>query len=108
MRGLNREVSALFPGQIQSIQRGESGLQLSLSDAPNANPGPAIVLEVRKNGDSREIITFSGQTIDIMGHRVIVHTRDDGRISLKGPDIEWLSDSLKSPLPDLHIRARLI
>ncbi|MEI6175256.1 MAG: hypothetical protein WCS43_00070 [Verrucomicrobiota bacterium] len=103
-----REISALFPGQIQSIQRDASGLQLSLADAPTTNPGPAVVLNIGKNGDSREIITFSGQTIEIMGYSLTVHTSKDGRIILKGTDIEWLSDSQKNPLPDLHIRARLI
>jgi hypothetical protein len=103
-----REISALFPGQIQSIQRDASGLQLSLADAPTTNPGPAVVLNIGKNGDSREIITFSGQTIEIMGYSLTVHTCKDGRIILKGTGIEWLSDSLKNPLPDLHIRARLI
>jgi hypothetical protein len=103
-----REISALFPGQIQSIQRDASGLQLSLADTPTGNLGPAVVLDIRKNGDSREIITFSGQTIEIMGHSVTVRTLSDGRIILKGQDIEWLSGSLKNPLPDLHIRARSI
>lgn len=103
-----REISALFPGQIQSIQRDASGLQLSLAEAPTGNLGPAVVLDIRKDGESREIITFNGQTIEIMGHTVTVRTRSDGRIILKGPDIEWLSGSLDDALPDLHIRARFI
>jgi hypothetical protein len=43
-----------------------------------------------------------------MGHSVTIHTSDDGRIILKGSDIEWLSDSPEHLLPDLHIRARII
>jgi hypothetical protein len=102
-----REVSALFPGQIRSIQRDASGLQLSLADAPSANQGRAVVLEIRKNGDSREIISFSGQTIEFMGHSVTIHTSEDGSIRLKGPDIEWLSDRPPPSLAGLQIHARL-
>lgn len=103
-----REISSLFPGQIQAIERDASGLQLSLADTPTANTGPAVVLEIRNNGDSREIITFSGQTITIMGHSVTIHTSHDGRIILKGPDIEWMSGKPNSTLPNLRIFARLI
>lgn len=103
-----REISSLFPGQIRAIERDESGLQLSLADTPTANSGPAVVLEIRNNGDSREIITFSGQTITIMGHSVTIHTSHDGRIILKGPDIEWMSGKANSTLPNLRIIARLI
>jgi len=103
-----KEISAVFPGQIQSILRDESGLQLSLADAPRADPGQAVVLEIQRNGDSREIISFSGQTVEIMGRKVTIHTSADGHIHLKGPGMEWLSERPKRPLPDLKIRARLI
>lgn len=101
-----REVSALFPGQIQSIQRDASGLQLSLADAPGVDSAQAVVLEIHNNGDLKEIITFQGQTIKIMGHNVTIQINKNGDILLKGDNIEWKSSQPTSPFPDLKILAR--
>jgi cytochrome c-type biogenesis protein CcmE len=101
-----REVSVLFPGQIQSIQRDASGLHLSLADSPSVDSAQAVVLEIQKNGDVKEIITFQGQTIQIMGHNVTIHINGNGDIQLKGKNIEWMSSDPTSPLPDLKILAR--
>lgn len=103
-----REVSALFPGQIQAIQRDASGLQLSLADAPGVDSAQPVVLEIHNNGASREIITFSGQTIDIMGRSVTIHADPVRGVVLKGPDFDWSSTHSGSPLPDFTIRARTI
>ena len=103
-----QEVSAVFPGLIKSIQQDKSGLQLSLAEVPNANQGLAVVLDIQRNGDSREIITFSGQTVEIMGRQVTIYATKDGQIHLKGQGIDWLSQSPTRQMPNLQIRARLI
>jgi hypothetical protein len=103
-----REVSALFPGQIQAIERDASGLQLSLADSPGVDTAQPVVLEISNNGDTREIITFSGQTIEIMGRSVTIHADPVRGIVLKGPDFDWSSTHSGSPLPDFTIRARAI
>ncbi len=80
-----REVSALFPGQIRSIHRDETGLHLTLSETPNVESTMAIVIEI--DGTS-EIITFSGQTIEIMGQNVTVLADPERGILLNGQGIE--------------------
>ena len=84
-----REVSALFPGQIRAIHRDASGLHLTLSESPDVDSTTAVVIEIGDNGDSREIITFSGQTIDLMGRSVTVHADPNRGILLNGQAIEW-------------------
>ena len=84
-----REVSALFPGQILAIHRDETGLRLTLSETPNVDSTMAIVIDIGASGDSREIITFSGQTIEIMGRSVTVQADPERGILLNGHDIEW-------------------
>lgn len=102
------EVSAVFPGQIKSILRDASGLTLTLADTPSNDQGPAVVLEIERGGETREIITFSGQTVEILGHQVTIHTSEDGNVQLKGHGIDWGHRLPARPLPDLQIRARII
>jgi hypothetical protein len=81
-----REVSTLFPGQIQAIHRDATGLHLTLSETPNVDDTMAIVIEIGNNG---QIITFSGQTIEIMGRNVTVNADPTRGILLNGQNIEW-------------------
>lgn len=83
-----REVSALFPGQIRAIHRDESGLHLTLSETPNVVSTMAIVIEIGGKKGSREIITFSGQSVEIMGQSVTVQADAEGGILLNGQAIE--------------------
>jgi hypothetical protein len=90
-----RQVSALFPGQIRAIHRDATGLHLTLSEAPNVDSTMAVVIEI---GNSREIITFSGQTIEIMGESVTVHADPEQGILLNGKGIEWWNTQHSSHL----------
>lgn len=86
------EVSALFPGQIRAIHRDESGLHLTLSDTPSATPTQALVIEIADGKSGREIITFSGQSVEIMGQLVTVHADADGAVFLNGQAVERWND----------------
>jgi len=93
-----REVSAVFPGQIRAIHRDETGLHLTLSETPNVDSTMAIVIDIGDNGESREIITFSGQTIEIMGQSVTIHADPERGILLNGQGIEWWNSQHASHL----------
>jgi hypothetical protein len=97
-----REVSALFPGQIRAIHRDGTGLHLTLSESPDVDSTMAVVIEIGDNGDSRQIITFSGQTIEIMGRSVTVDADPNRGILLNGQDIEWWNTQHS---PQLSIRS---
>lgn len=101
------EVRSLFHDQIQSIQRDESGLHLTLTETPISDTSQAVVLEIRRNGDFAEIITFTGQTIEILGQPVTVHADQDGKIQLKKSDGTPIDQS-DDALAKLHINARFI
>lgn len=83
-----REVSALFPGQIRAIHRDQNGLHLTLSETPDVVSTMAIVIEIGGKEGSREIITFSGQRVEIMGQSVTVQADAEGGILLNGQAIE--------------------
>ncbi len=101
-----REVSALFPNQVRSIVKDESGLQMILADEPNIEPTPALVLKICDARSCREIITFSGQNIEIAGHEVTVKAKNGGRVILDGGKFLWSSDLKKQPGSDIHIESR--
>lgn len=101
-----REVSALFPNQVRSIVRDESGLQMSLADEPDVKPTQALVLKVCEPRGCKEIITFSGQNIEVAGHPVTVRTENGDRVILDGGRFLWSSDLKENPAPGIHIESR--
>lgn len=101
-----REVSALFPNQVRSIVRDESGLQMTLADEPDVKPTQALVLKVCEPRGCKEIITFSGQNIEVAGHTVTVRTENGGRVILDGERFLWSSDLKGNPAPGVHIESR--
>ncbi len=101
-----REVSALFPNQVRSIVKDESGLQMTLADKPEVKPTQALVLKICEARGCHEIITFSGQSIEVAGHQVTVRTESGGRVTLDGERFLWSSDLKTSPAPGIHIESR--
>lgn len=100
-----KEVAAVFPGQLQSIQRDASGLKITLSETPTVETTEGILIVVKHENEVKEIITFNGQTVDILGHMVTVDATKDGLIKIHGSDFEWNSDRPAKPLPNLVIEA---
>jgi hypothetical protein len=101
-----REVSALFPNQVRSIVKDESGLQMTLAEEPNVQASQALVLKVCQPRGCQEIITFSGQNIKVAGHLVTVRTENNGRVILDGEKFLWSSDINETSVPDVHIESR--
>jgi len=103
-----REVSALFPNQVRSIVKDESGIQMILAEEPNVQASRALVLKVCEARGCQEIITFSGQNIKVAGHLVTVRTENDGRVILDGEQFLWASDINEPPVPGIHIESRML
>ena len=100
-----REVSALFPHQVKAIVKDETGIQMSLSDEPDVKPSQALVLKICESRGCREIITFSGQDIEIDGQLVTV--RDEGgKVTLDGEQFMWTSDLKESSTKGIQIESR--
>lgn len=83
-----REVSTLFPGQVRAIHRDETGLHLTLAEKPDVTSTLAIVIEVGDGKGTQQIITFSGQTIEIDGQTVRVEADAKHGVLLNGQDQE--------------------
>ena len=101
-----REFSALYPNQVKSIVRNSLGIELALADKPDVAPVSPLVLKVCDPRGCEEIITFSGQSIDVAGHKVTVETESGGRVILDGEQFLWSSDFKGNPAPGIHIESR--
>lgn len=102
-----REFSALYPNQVKAIIHGRNGIQVSLADQPGGvAPGEALVLSVCEPRGCEEIITFSGQEIEVAGHSVTVRAEGGGRVILAGEQFLWSSDFKGNPKPGIHIESR--
>ena len=101
-----REFSALYPNQVKAIVQDNHGIELTLADKPDVAPGKPLVLKVCQPRGCQEIITFSGQNIDVAGHEVTVRTENGGRVILHGDQFLWSSDLKAPPAPGIHIESR--
>ncbi|MEO8616622.1 MAG: hypothetical protein ABI600_15875 [Luteolibacter sp.] len=101
-----REFSALYPNQVKAIIQDSHGIQLTLADKPDVAQGKALVLKVCQAQGCEEIITFSGQNIEVAGHQVTVRTESGGRVTLDGDQFLWSSDFKGNPAPGIHIASR--
>ena len=101
-----REFSALYPNQVKAIIHDSRGIQVSLSDNPDVISGKAFVFTVCESRGCEEIITFSGQHIEIAGHPVKVRTEAGGRVILDGEKFLWSSDFKGNSEPGIHIESR--
>lgn len=94
-----------FPHQVKAIVKDETGIQMSLSDEPDVKPSQALVLKICESRGCREIITFSGQDIEIDGQLVTV--RDEGgKVTLDGEQFMWTSDLKESSTKGIQIESR--
>ncbi|MFT3990078.1 MAG: hypothetical protein QM680_01590 [Luteolibacter sp.] len=103
-----REVTALYPNQVIAITRNTRGLQLTLADQPNVVAGKPLALKICEPHGCEEIITFSGQRIEIAGHTVQVRTENNGRVILDGDRFFWSNDPHEAASPGLHIESRTL
>lgn len=103
-----REVELLFPGNIRAVTRDEQGLQIELSDEIRKEKPQAVVLELCKNGNCHEIITYDGQPIEIEGRTFTIHATKEGTVIFESDAGVWTSGEADQPIPNLTIRTRAI
>jgi len=89
---LVREVSAMFPNQVQAIIQDEDGLRLSLAETANVLQSQPLWIKICDGNQCRTIVTFSGQIVQIDGQRVEALADASGGVMLVGDHFFWSSD----------------
>ncbi|MCG3147462.1 MAG: hypothetical protein PCFJNLEI_00902 [Verrucomicrobiae bacterium] len=64
---LYREITALFPNQVQAIVVDEHGVKLELSETANVPRSQPLLVNACNPAGCRHVITFSGQQVKING-----------------------------------------
>ena len=100
-----REVSAVFPEQLQAIIADGGELRISLADHAVSNKKQAVVVELREADKCTTVITYVGQTVEVGEHRITVHADEKGAIVVDATDTREPDSPAAS---GLHIKTRKI
>ena len=103
-----REVSAVFPEQLQAIIAEGGELRISLADHTLSNKKQAVVVELRVADKCTTVITYVGQTVEVGEHRVTVRTDAKGAIVVDARNSRETGEQPEHPAPHLHIKTRRI
>ena len=100
-----REVSAVFPEQLQAIIADGGELRISLADHAISDKKQAVVVELCEADKCTTVITYVGQTVEVGEHRITVHADEKGAIVVDATDNDETGTHTAS---GLHIITRTI
>lgn len=86
-----REIAALFPGRVQAVVVDGEDVKLALSDEANVPPSTPLYVKICGAAKCRNIITFSGQRIQVNGETLDVLSDAKGNVIVTGRHFAWTS-----------------
>jgi hypothetical protein len=93
-----QEVEALFPNQVQAIVFEQGGPRLILADKANVPRSTPFYLKICGPGGCHEVVTFSGQQIQVNGEKCDVLADGQGRILVVGKSRVWSETASPNPI----------
>ena len=100
-----REILTFFPNRVRAITQDEHGVQLILSDAPDVPVSTPLWIQLYDGKNSRSMVTFSGQELQIAKEKVQVLADAQGRVILVGDRFVWSSAEPNRLADGLRIQA---
>ncbi len=88
---LYQEITALFPNQVRAIVVGETGVQLVLADKPTVPSDRPLLVNICEAKRCRQIITFSGQQVQVGDRKFEVLQDGHGHVLVVGDELAWSS-----------------
>jgi hypothetical protein len=101
-----REISAMFPNQLQAIVIDERGPRLVLSEQPDVPTSEPLFVRICRAQGCQSFITFSGQQIQVNGERYEVLSDARGHVLLVGQKLVWSSAEPSAGRLPYRIQAR--
>lgn len=98
-----REVTAVFPHQVQAIIADGGELRISLADHAISGKKQAVVVELCEAKQCTTVITYVGQTVVVGEHRITVHADEKGAIVVDTTEV-----NPSGAASDLTIKSRPI
>jgi hypothetical protein len=100
------EVESLFPNQVRSISFDPNGAQLSLSEKADVPISQPLFLRICGPSGCRSFVTFSGQSIQVLGHTFEVLADRQGAVIVVGDQRVWSSAEPRETLGEYRVEAR--
>lgn len=96
-----REILTMFPNRVRAIEQDKQGVRLVLSDSADVPASPPLWIKICDGKNCREVVTFSGQELQIAKEKVEVLMDAQGQVMLVGNQFVWSSNE---PVPADHLR----
>ncbi len=105
-RKLFKEVASLFPNQVRAIISDEHGVRLVLADKQEAPSSAPLLLKICDGKNCHDVITFSGQQVQLDGKTYEVLLDAQGNVMVVGKSLYWHSKETRKPGESFHIEAQ--
>ena len=89
LRKCYREVAGLFPGRLQAVVFEAGQFRLQLSDRSEVPDSPPLLVRVCRASRCATVVTFSGQEVEVLGHKFEVLADGRGGILFLGQEGVW-------------------
>jgi hypothetical protein len=103
-----REVEAMFPNQVQAIIFDEHGPRVVLSEKADVPNSPPVYLRICGPRGCQEVVTFSGQRVQVNGDVCDVLLDSAGNVLIVGQQAVWSSSDLPGRDAGQRIEARAL
>jgi hypothetical protein len=101
------EIDTLFPRQVRAIVFDRQGTRLLLTEKPNVSDSQPVYLKICNGKGCQELVTFSGQRIEVNNDLCeVLITRQD-EVILVGEKLFWGSNESRAPT-QYRIEAKLL
>lgn len=103
-----RETETLFPNQLRAIVFDDSGPRVVLAEKADVPASPPLYLKICGPRGCQEIVTFSGQQVQVNGNVCDVLTDAKGNVILAGESLVWSSQEPLVTRGHYRIEARAL
>jgi hypothetical protein len=103
---LLRETMAMFPNRIRAIVQDEKGMSLVLSDGEDVPASTPLYVSVCDGEHCSALVTFSGQEVELAGHKVTILSDAEGGVILIAEGLLWSSKGTHQMAGQLRIQAK--
>lgn len=100
-----RELAALFPDRVQTVQLDGRGSQIVLTSDPQPPASAPLLVQICHADQCRRFITFSGQRVALNGETFEVLTDANGNVLVIGDRLAWTSSAPRRTTAGYRIRA---
>lgn len=105
---LYREIAAVFPGRLRAVVQEGTDVKLLLSEQSDVPQSTPLFLKICAGASCRNVVTFSGQQIQVSGEPMDVLADAQGNVIVAGRRFVWSSVTPGGTAGPYRIQARML